>query len=62
MKTEKEVRKSFWNSHPQLRKYYKVGFTQNQYSTDIRCAFCDYVDFLQKDGIISEELAKNVTL
>ena len=57
---EDEVRAAFWEAHPQ---YTEVdGQTQNDYPTDVRVAFCDYVDYLQKDGQISEELAGEVTL
>ena len=32
------------------------------HNTDTRCAFADFVDYLSKDGAISEELAARVTL
>ena len=35
---------------------------QNDYPTDTRCAFVDYVDALQKSGEISEALAARATL
>jgi hypothetical protein len=62
MKTQKEVRASFWNDHPQFKNEYRKTYTQNQYCTDIRVTFCDYVDYLLKSGIISEKLADRVTL
>ena len=62
MKTVSQVRKAFWDNHPQFKSQYRKTYRQNQYHTDIRCAFVDFVDYLQKDGIISENLADRVTL
>ena len=62
MKTISEVRKSFWNEFPQFLNEYKKIKRQNEYSCDCRCAFVEYVDYLQKDGVISEKLANKVTL
>lgn len=62
MKTQKEVRKQFWNEFPQFKSEYRSNKRQNDYSCDIRCAFVDWVDYLMKSGEISEKLAYNVTL
>ena len=66
MKTQKEVRNAFWQYAaefaPEFLQEYKKTKRQNQYSTDIRCAFVDFVDVLMKDGEITEKLANNVTL
>ena len=62
MKTISEVRKAFWDNFPQFKNEYRKTYRQNQYNTDIRCAFVDFVDYLQKDGIITENLANKVTL
>jgi hypothetical protein len=64
MKTQKQVRESFWNY------YYPNGIPrgvykskrQNKQPADIRMAFVDYVDMLSRDGTISEQLAQRVTL
>jgi hypothetical protein len=60
MNTLKEVRNAFWNAHPQHTK--KPGTKANDYSTDIRVNFSDYLDLLQKGGQISNELLNNATL
>lgn len=60
MTTQTEIRESFWEAHPQFVR--KHGATQNDYCADIRCTFVDYVDSLQRNGVISEELSSNVTL
>ena len=35
---------------------------RGEYCADTRCAFIDYVDYLQKSGLISAKLADKVTL
>lgn len=62
MKTQKQVRESFWNAFPEFKSEYKKTYTQNQYRCDIRCYFVNYVDNLAKNGEISEKLAQRVTL
>lgn len=74
MTTQREIRACFWAEHPQLsRKVARPGSqrgsgrlyrrpTQNDYPADTRMAFCDFIEFLQRDGEISEELAGRVTL
>ena len=59
MKTQSEVRQSFWNAHHFVRRH---GWTQNDYPTDVRVAFVDYVDHLERSGEITEALAARVTL
>ena len=64
--TQAEVRAKFWDYieafYPELKTEYRRYKRQNEYCTDIRCMFVDYVDSLMKDGIISEKLADKVTL
>lgn len=60
MTTQSEIRDAFWESHPQFKRV--KGRTQNDYDTDTRCAFVDFVDGLRRDGQISEKLAMRVTL
>lgn len=62
MKTQKEVRAAFWESFPEFKPEFRVSKRQNDYRTDIRCAFVDYVDYLNKDGQISDSLTNRVTL
>jgi uncharacterized protein (DUF2236 family) len=58
--TQTDVRAAFWQEHEQ---FYRIpGKTQNDYPTDVRCAFVDYVDRLACNGEITEELAARVTL
>ena len=62
MNTQAEVRKSFWDAHPEFKQEYRATMRQNQYRTDIRCAFVDFVDGLHRDGELAEKLAERVTL
>ena len=62
MKTITQVRKSFWEAYPEFKNEYRKTWRQNQYKTDIRCAFVNFVDYLRNNNIITENLAKNVTL
>lgn len=62
--TETAVRAAFWRVHTnedrKPREY--RGKRQNDLPADVRTAFCEYVDYLQKGGTISERLAERVTL
>ena len=62
MKTISEVRKAFWVEHPEFKSYFRVNKRQNDYITDIRVTFVDWVDMLERNGEISEKLARRVTL
>ena len=57
---EQEVRNAFWEAHPEYKEI--EGQSQNSYNATVRTAWCDYVDMLEKDGQISEDLASEVTL
>jgi len=62
MKTLSEIRKSFWYNFPQFQMYYRVKKRQNDYGDIIGSCFVDFVDYLQKNNIISEKLANRATL
>lgn len=62
MKTQKEVRKLFWESFPEFKPEYRTRKRQNDYRTDIRCAFVNFVDDLQRNGDITQTQASNYTL
>ncbi len=59
-----QIRKLFWENYPNMpRKQIKNhAGTGRMYCTDTRCAFVDFVDYLSKDGQISEALASRATL
>ena len=62
--TQKELRAEFWRTFPNLpRKRIKnYAGTGKMYCTDARCAWCDWLDSLSKDGEISNALADRATL
>lgn len=62
MKTVTELRRAFWEAHPQFMKYYRSSKRQNDYNADIRSSFVMFVDNLHRDGVISDNLANRVIL
>ena len=64
--SQKEVRALFWETFPRLAKQARANRTiskgQNAQCATIRCAFVEFVDSLERDGVISENLASKVTL
>lgn len=62
MKTVKQIRASFWESFPEFKNDFRVKKRQNDYKTDIRCAFVDFVDSLSRNGEITEQLRNRATL
>jgi hypothetical protein len=69
MTNQKQIRAAFWETFPDLpRRRYRYSPNRNDktaqlvYPIDTRCAFVDFVDQLQREGVISEALAERVTL
>jgi hypothetical protein len=62
MRTQTEVRNSFWDSFPEFAPERRTRKRQNDYRADIRMSFVDYVDGLARNGEITEKLASEVTL
>ena len=69
--TQKELRKAFWQGYKTINNiniiklYNQVTgkpLTQNEYNATIRSEWCEFVDAMQKDGIISERLSNKATL
>jgi hypothetical protein len=65
--TQKELRQRFWEDHKGVRgitprRITNYAGTGKMHNTDTRCAFCDWLDGLQKDGEVSEALAYRATL
>ena len=61
MTTQKQIRASFWQSHPHLEfEALMWGIKtarHNRHNVETRMAFVDYVDLLAKAGEITEKLA-----
>ena len=65
--TEQQVRRQFWLDHPNFSRAKHNLYIRGKHAylgghCDTRCAFADYVDHLQRSGVISEALAQRVTL
>lgn len=62
--TLEELRVMFWCevATPEMRAECSVHKTQNDYSTDIRCAWVDFTDYAYKSGMITEKQYNNATL
>lgn len=66
---QKQIRAAFWETFPDLpRRRYRYSPNRSDktaplvFPIDTRCAFVDYLDQLQREGIISESLANRATL
>jgi hypothetical protein len=64
--TFKEIRALFWETHPgletQARKARRISKPQNDQDTETRCAFCDFIDALHRNGQITDRTAERITL
>jgi hypothetical protein len=60
--TFKEVRDLFFEEHPQFKAERKYRKEQNEFSTDCRCYFCDFVEHLRRNEQITETQANKITL
>jgi hypothetical protein len=69
MTNQKQIRAAFWDAFPDLpRRRYRYSWNRSDktaelvFPIDTRCAFVDFVDYLQRNGDISESLANRATL
>lgn len=69
--TQRQVRRAFWQAWRE-GQFRGLSVTPRQitdfsgngkmHNTDTRCAFCDFLDSLSKNGELAEGLADRVTL
>lgn len=61
MKTMKltQLRAAFWQAFPQFQRR---GATQNDYKTDIRVTWCDFIEAARSNCEITDSLAQRATL
>ena len=64
---QKDLRRAFWQAHednPNVTRRRITNYSGNgkMHNTDTRCAWCDWIDAMSKDGTISQELASRATL
>ena len=61
--TTRTLRRLFWQCYPETKKeLYATTKRQNNYPTDVRCAWVDFVDDLCRSNLISRNLANITTL
>jgi hypothetical protein len=64
--THNEIRQQFWAQMEELEPWafdeYKKSKKHNDYSTTVRVIFCDYIDYLFKDGQITSAQKNRITL
>ena len=60
--TQKELRRQFWATFPELNRKKITYGKGKEYVCDTRVVWVDWIDSLSKDGIISSELADRATL
>ena len=62
--TQRELRRLFWLEYPHLSRRKITNYSGNgkMHVTDTRCAWCDWLDYVSRDGLISESLAGRATL
>jgi len=58
--TQRQLISDFWQAHPDFIKHGRRK--QNAYPADVRMAFCDYVDFMHRNGNITDDVAHSVIL
>ena len=58
--TQSQVRAAFWQGWKNRPRPKKMK--DGDYPTDVRVEFVEFVDMLSKDGHITEQLARKVTL
>ena len=56
--SQRILRREFWAQHPTADRSKRHG----DYLTDTRCLWVEYIDAMQRDGTITEALAKRATL
>jgi hypothetical protein len=62
IKTVTALRAEFWTQHPQFNSEYRAKKRQNDYSADVRLCWCEFVEWMRREGAISEKLAARATL
>lgn len=58
--TQPQIRKAFWQGFPLGKAVYNSA--PDDYKAIVRCEFVEFVDMLERDSLISESLAREVTL
>jgi hypothetical protein len=60
--TFKQVRNLFFEEFPEFKSERKSRKPQNEYSTNCRVYWCDFVEMLRRNGNITESQANRIVL
>lgn len=59
---EDDLCAAFWATQTELTQLKHGERRQNDCPCDVRVAWCEFVDQMYRDGVISDELANSATL
>lgn len=61
---QRALRAEFWRQNPHLSRRRITNYSGNgkMYPTDVRVTWCDWLDAMNRAGIVSDELADRATL
>lgn len=62
---ERDIRAAFWREHPHFNRRKLIpnhAGNGKMYPVDVRCAFCDWLDYAHRDGRVSDRLVRYATL
>jgi len=63
IRTKKQLREEFFKTYPEIsKKKITLAPGHTEYVCDTRCVFSDFVDQLEREGVITTDLAKTATL
>ena len=57
---QSQLRTAFWRAFPQFHR--RRGAAQNDYKTDIRVTWCDFIEAARSNGEITDRVAERATL
>jgi hypothetical protein len=57
---QSQLRSAFWRAFPQFQR--RRDATQNDYKTDIRVTWCDFIEAARSNCEITDSLAQRATL
>lgn len=60
--TFKQIRDLFFEEFPEFQRERKYRKSQNEYSTNCRVYWCDFVEMLRRNGDITESQANRIVL
>jgi hypothetical protein len=62
--TQKDLRAEFWRQHPALSRRTIPDYSGKgrMYPTDTRVTWCDWLDYMHRAGMISEDMVDRATL